>query len=81
MKKLGHPWQPVPVVSCPTEGSTALVPMSRYFVPCDLCFVGCDPQYCIGCHTAKYCSRECQRRAWKQDHKAQCSTLVVERKK
>ena len=35
---------------------------------------------CIGCSTAKYCSRECQKKDWKPKHKAHCSEIERLRK-
>jgi predicted small secreted protein len=31
---------------------------------------------CAGCHTARYCGRDCQRAAWKQ-HKPVCKALAA----
>jgi|GEM_PF-7070644 len=34
---------------------------------------------CIGCHSVKYCSKECQTADWKKSHKPQCQKLNEER--
>ena len=35
------------------------------------------PYRCSRCHSVKYCSRECQRLAWKSDHKRECVQMNV----
>ena len=43
---------------------------------CDFCFSRFeDLQRCSKCKFARYCNRECQKRAWK-DHKVECERVV-----
>ena len=34
-----------------------------------------DLKMCVGCHSAAYCSRSCQRAHWKAGHKRECKRL------
>lgn len=37
---------------------------------------------CSGCRSASYCSRECQRRHWREGgHKLRCAALAAERQR
>ena len=33
----------------------------------------CEPNYCASCEEAKYCSKECQKIAWKTGNKITCN--------
>ena len=43
---------------------------------CDTCRILCEPNFCVVCQVAKYCSKECQKMAWKAGHKATCKSKV-----
>jgi hypothetical protein len=48
---------------------------------CIICSVVASPdimlQYCARCQSALYCSKACQRKGWKQQHKQICKLLSV----
>ena len=48
-----------------------LVMVQPPVVRCDVCEDVCDPSYCAKCEKAKYCSKACQKTAWKT-HKSVC---------
>jgi hypothetical protein len=49
----------------------ALVMVQPPVIRCDVCEDVCDPSYCAKCEVAKYCSKACQKTAWKT-HKTVC---------
>ena len=51
---------------------------SDYFVKkCDSCYKFCnDITFCNNCMIAKYCSKECQVKHWKEGHKKECKLSV-----
>lgn len=36
-----------------------------------------DTKACTGCHKVRYCSRVCQSKAWKREHKHECKIISV----
>ncbi|KAK8125820.1 uncharacterized protein PG998_001579 [Apiospora kogelbergensis] len=38
-----------------------------------------DPKACAGCHRVAYCSKTCQSRAWKREHKYECAVIAPPR--
>lgn len=49
----------------------SIVPVLTPVIRCDTCEHTCDPSYCAKCGKAKYCSKSCQKTAWKA-HKKEC---------
>jgi hypothetical protein len=49
----------------------ALVTVQPPVIRCDVCEDVCNPSYCAKCEVAKYCSKACQKTAWKT-HKTVC---------
>ena len=36
------------------------------------CFLSKDVHFCVECKTASYCSKKCQKKDWKTQHKEEC---------
>ena len=53
-------------------GALAIIPC---LLECDVCKKLCEPNYCASCEEAKYCSKECQKIAWKTGHKITCNKI------
>jgi hypothetical protein len=65
-----------------SSGSHATAPANSALVECAVCHrkpgdpgVPATLKLCGGCHSARYCSTECQRRDWKMGHKAVCQSF------
>jgi hypothetical protein len=66
-------------------GAGATAPASSALVECAVCHrkpgdpgVPATLKLCGGCHSARYCSAECQREDWKMGHKAICKLFRAE---
>jgi hypothetical protein len=55
------------------HASGALVSVKR-FERCNNCFIDAKTFCCSGCNNAWYCSQECQREHWIEDHRNTCDT-------
>ena len=61
-------------------GRDAFVQKPRPLLRCDVCGSGGKTKKCHACQVARYCSRECQKEAWKK-HKKECKRIAKGRKK
>jgi hypothetical protein len=69
-------FEKIPQILFPHEASVSAGMPSRGARPLFKCW-GCDSEaamVCSRCRTARFCSAECQRKAWKQ-HKEECNRL------
>jgi hypothetical protein len=60
-----------------TAGAAGSSPSAMKNV-CDEC--GCQSttvQFCSACNVAKYCSKDCQKAAWKGGHKGRCAVMKI----
>jgi tetratricopeptide (TPR) repeat protein len=59
-----------------------LIRECRQFLQCDGgCGQSNPPLRCSRCHLVHYCSRDCQVKDWKQEHKSMCVPIEVMKKK
>ena len=61
-------------------GRDAFVRKPRSALRCDVCGSGGKTKKCHACQVARYCSRECQKEAWKR-HKRECKRIAKGLKK
>ena len=59
-------------LSKPLDEKTGALSIILCLLECDVCKKICQPNYCASCEEAKYCSKECQKIAWKTRHTITC---------
>ena len=67
-------------VSASSMTDDELIKHCTQLLRCDTCGNGKATMRCSRCHLVHYCSRECQVKAWKQEHKSECEPISVLKK-